>query len=228
VEGNSLVSGLANELHFLGRQNHPDLFANLNTYNDTKLKNPDAFFNVMEGIGIRDNLVLGQLAELSLPFFSAIDPVITLSDFLTDVFTLKEPATTLCFLTSMSLCVLYYELALSCTPIALALFILYNSYYMQRFSVTKPSIARNAGVIKQQMQIIIALRPKIDKLVSDVIFWGKPSLSTFVVQLAIPLSLATLIGLYAMPFRWMVAFGLWVPVLSQIEFFKVLGQAVTL
>jgi hypothetical protein len=49
-----------------------------------------------------------------------------------------------------------------------------------------------------------------------------------VCKAALPASIATLLTLRYFPLRYMVAAGLWVPALSQVEFFKVLGTAITL
>jgi hypothetical protein len=99
---------------------------------------------------------------------------------------------------------------------------------MRRYKVARPNIGRNVAFLISQMDLIIAARPKLESWVSDVVFWGKPQLSILFYKSALPIAIASLIGMFFFPFRLGVVFYLWVPVLTQIEFFKVLLQAVTL
>lgn len=78
------------------------------------------------------------------------------------------------------------------------------------------------------MDLIIAVRPGIDRIISELLFWGKPELSILCLQLSVASSIVTFIGLYTIPIRWLLVFGLWGTILSQIELVKVLIQAVTL
>lgn len=168
------------------------------------------------------------MIDKTMPFLAAIDPAVTTAVFFIDIFTLKNLLHTLLFLTAATLGVIFFELAISATPLAISVFILYNSYFMRRYKVARPNIQRNVAFLISQMDLIIAARPRIESWVSDVIFWGKPQLSILFCKAALPIALASLIGMFFFPFRLGVVFYLWIPVLSQIEFFKVLGQAVAL
>lgn len=182
----------------------------------------------MKGTKVTDNLELAKLVEKTLPFLAALDPVVSVAFFLEDIFTLKDMTRTLLFLTASSLAILFFELAIAMLPVALMLYILSNSYYMKRYQVSRPKIARTVPWILAQMEAGIAIRPKVDRLVSDVVFWGKPQFSLLVIKAAVPASISMFVGLRYMPLRNVAASSIWVPVLSQVEFFKVLGQAVTL
>jgi hypothetical protein len=168
------------------------------------------------------------MIEKTMPFLAAIDPAVTVAVFLVYIFTLKNLLHTLLFCVAATLGIIFFELAVSAAPLALALFILYNSYFMRRYKVARPNIGRNVTFLISQMDLIIAARPKIESWVSDVVFWGKPQLSILFCKSALPIAIASLIGMFFFPFRLGVVFYLWVPVLTQIEFFKVLLQAVTL
>jgi hypothetical protein len=54
VSGESLLTGVANELHLLGRKNHPDLYKQLEVYNELKRKDKDAHLNYMQETSIKD------------------------------------------------------------------------------------------------------------------------------------------------------------------------------
>lgn len=69
--------------------------------------------------------------------FAALDPVVDLTFFLNDIFTIKDPLHTFTFLMVITFSILFYELTLPCIPIAFILIVLSNSYYMRRFSVGK-------------------------------------------------------------------------------------------
>ena len=227
VSGESLLTGVANELHLLGRKNHPDLYKQLEAYNEAKRKDKDVHLNYTD-ISMKDHFQLTQMIDKTMPFLAAIDPVVTIVIAFIEIFTLKNPTNTLLFLTAATLGIVYFELAISSAPLALSLFILYNSYYMRRYKVSRPNIARNVSFLCAQMDLIIATRPQIESWLSDVVFWGKPQLAILFCKAALPLSLASLIGICFFPLRWAAVFCLWGPVLSQVEFIKVLMQAVTL
>lgn len=55
VSGESLLTGVANELHLLGRKNHPDLYKQLEVYNEAKRRDKDAHLNFMD-IAMKDHL----------------------------------------------------------------------------------------------------------------------------------------------------------------------------
>jgi hypothetical protein len=114
------------------------------------------------------------MIDKTMPFLAAIDPIVTICIGLIDIFTLKNLSNTLLFLTVATLVAIYFELALSSLPLAISAFILYNSYYMRRYKVARPNIARNVSFLCTQMDVIIAARPQIESWLSDVVFWGKP------------------------------------------------------
>jgi len=181
VPGNSLLTGVANELHLLGRKNHPQRFKQLEAYNEAKKRDENCHLDFMKETRLTDNLALTKLVDTALPFMAILDPIVEVWLFLEDIFTLKDITLTLLFLSASSLCVIFFELALAMLPIALALYILSNAYYMKRYKVAKPNITRTAGFILNQMEQGIAARPKVDRLVSDIVFWGKPNFTLLVI-----------------------------------------------
>lgn len=92
---------------------------------------------------------------------------------------------------------------------------------MQRYKIPKPNVPRNVSFMAEQMALIIAVRPQIDELLSDVIFWGKPHYSLIVLKVSVPLGIMGLLGIFFFPVRYSIAVGLWLPALAQIEFVKV-------
>lgn len=98
---------------------------------------------------------------------------------------------------------------------------------MQRYKIAKPNVPRNVSFVSEQMALVLAVRPQIDELISDVIFWGKPQYSLIVLKVAVPLGIMGQLGIFFFPIRYAIAVGLWLPALAQIEFFKVLIQAVS-
>jgi hypothetical protein len=181
VPGNSLLTGVANELHLLGRKNHPQRFKQLEAYNEAKKRDENCHLDFMKETRLTDNLALTKLVDTALPFMAILDPIVEVWLFLEDIFTLKDITLTLLFLSASSLCVIFFELALAMLPVALALYILSNAYYMKRYKVAKPNITRTAGFILNQMEQGIAARPKVDRLVSDIVFWGKPNFTLLVI-----------------------------------------------
>lgn len=181
VPGDSLLTGVANELYLLGRKNHPQRFKQLEAYNEAKKRDENCHLDFMKETRLTDNLALTKLVDTALPFMAILDPIVEVWLFLEDIFTLKDITLTLLFLSASSLCVIFFELALAMLPIALALYILSNAYYMKRYKVAKPNITRTAGFILNQMEQGIAARPKVDRLVSDIVFWGKPNFTLLVI-----------------------------------------------
>jgi hypothetical protein len=181
VPGDSLLTGVTNELYLLGRKNHPQRFKQLEAYNEAKKRDENFHLDFMKETRLTDNLALTKLVDTALPFMAILDPIVEVWLFLEDIFTLKDITLTLLFLSASSLCVIFFELALAMLPIALALYILSNAYYMKRYKVAKPNITRTAGFILNQMEQGIAARPKVDRLVSDIVFWGKPNFTLLVI-----------------------------------------------
>jgi hypothetical protein len=90
VSGNSIVTGVANDLHLLGRKNHPELFKELETYNEAKRRDKNAHIDYMQETSVLDNLSMTQMVDKTLPFLAAIDPVVTFALFMNDIFAMKD------------------------------------------------------------------------------------------------------------------------------------------
>jgi hypothetical protein len=90
VSGNSLITGVANELHLLGRKNHPTLFKQLEAHNEAKRKDDNCYLDYMKQTSVKDNLALTQMVDKTLPFLSALDPIVDMALYMEDIFTLKD------------------------------------------------------------------------------------------------------------------------------------------
>lgn len=82
---------------------------------------------------MKDGLSLPKLIDKTIPFFSALDPIVDIALFMTDIFNIKDSIKTSLFLLASTFAILFYELVIPCVPLAIGLFVLSNSYFMRRF-----------------------------------------------------------------------------------------------
>jgi hypothetical protein len=153
-------------------------------------------------------------------FLKSLDGLVYAYEFMHGVVTLEgNVRENVLWLVLFSNVILWWELAITLMPLALAAFIYFNLYRKRKYERPPADILKNMRFIQLAMGDFSDLVHVIYSFLQDYLYWGMPEKTHELLRALIKLPLALFFSLYLLPLRIFLIIGMWAVALSHSPFF---------